>query len=90
MQLVDLAREKVNMKVADRATFGSLEDFITGPCKETVVELKVRVLVFHGECLVCELHRFADCALVVDVADCLNCARATFQGHGDMDGIGFS
>ena len=37
------------MKVA---AFGTLEDFVAGTGKETIVELEVRVLIFHSDGLV--------------------------------------
>ena len=52
--------------------------------------MKVRVFVFHGDCFVCQLHCFADCAQVVDVVNCFYCAGAALDEYGDVDGIGLS
>jgi hypothetical protein len=37
-----------------------------------------------------ELHCFADCAQVVDVANGFNCAGAALEEHGDVDCIRLS
>ncbi len=78
------------MKVADGAAFGSLEDFVVCTGKQTVIELKVCVFVFHGDGFVGQLYCFADCAQVVNVANCFYCAGTALEEHGDVDGICFS